>query len=150
MPSSDIAARTLDQVVQLAASITGVMRDGLEELDLTEPLANLLWILDPEAPPLPLRKLALRLHCDPSNVSQLSVQLEDKGLGQRRPHPEDGRVRTLVLTERGVEVRTQLLDLVAARSPLAVLGDAEQERLQAMLTKALAAPRHLPRLPSAD
>lgn len=147
MPSSDIAARTLDQVVQLAARINGVMQDGLEELELTGPLANLLWILDPAAAPLPLRKLAQRLQCDPSNISQLSVQLEGKGLGERRPHPEDRRVRTLVLTERGVEVRTRLLDLVAARSPLSVLGDAEQHQLQAMLTKALAAPRQVPQPP---
>ncbi|GHA45162.1 hypothetical protein GCM10010372_51390 [Streptomyces tauricus] len=55
------------------------------------------------------------------------------------------------MTKRGVDVRTQLLALVAGRSPLSVLGDAEQQRLQAMLTKALAAGRtRYRKLPSAD
>lgn len=41
------------------------------------------------------------MRCDPSNVTLLSAKLDEKGLAQRAPHPQDGRVRTLVLTAEG-------------------------------------------------
>lgn len=136
--SNELAATLLDQMMGLSGQVAGIMRDHLPALDLTEPLANLMWILDPALEPVSLRRLAERLHCDPSNITLLSTQLEGRGLAERRPHPRDGRIRTLALTEAGAGVRRQLLDLVAARSPLAVLDDAEQRQLHAMLTKALA------------
>lgn len=140
MASDELAAELLDQVVGLAGRVAGILREGLEALDLTEPLANLMWIVDPAAEdPVSLRRLADRLHRDPSNISLLCVQLEDRGYAERRPHPRDGRVRTLVLTDRGAEVRRRLIALVTSRSPLSVLDEAEQRQLHAMLTRALAA-----------
>lgn len=139
MTSDELAAELLDQVVGLAGRVAGILRDGLEALDLTEPLANLMWIVDPAADAVPLRTLAARMHRDPSNISLLCVQLEDRGFAERRPHPRDGRIRTLVLTEKGADVRQRLIALVTARSPLSVLDDAEQRQLHLMLTKALAA-----------
>lgn len=136
--SNELAATLLDQVMELAGQVAGIMHDHLQALGLTEPLANLLWIVDPALDPVPLRKLAERLHCDPSNITLLSTQLEERGMAERRPHPRDGRIRTLALTEAGAGVRRQLSDLVTARSPLAVLDEAEQRQMHAMLTKALA------------
>lgn len=46
---------------------------------------------------------------DPSNITLLSTKLEERGLAERRPHPGDGHVRTLVLTTEGRKVREQLL-----------------------------------------
>jgi DNA-binding MarR family transcriptional regulator len=115
------------------------MRGALDELDLTEPLAGLIWAIDPAADPVPLRKLAGQLHCDPSNITLLSAKLEEKGFAERRPHPRDGRQRTLVLTEAGCAARDRLLAWATARSPLAVLDEGEQRQLHAMLAKALAA-----------
>ncbi|WP_344855270.1 MarR family winged helix-turn-helix transcriptional regulator [Amycolatopsis ultiminotia] len=137
MASNKLAAELLDQVMSLSGRVAGIMRDGLEALDLTETLANLIWLVDPAVDPVPLRKLAARLHYDPSNVTLLCSRLEEKGLAERRPHPRDGRVRTLVLTKKGVQVRNRLLRQVTARSPLGVLDAAEQRQLQVTLTKVL-------------
>jgi DNA-binding MarR family transcriptional regulator len=137
--SNELAAALLDQVMDLSRQVAGIVRDGLGRLGLTEPLANLLWVLDPAAEPVPLRELAARLHCDPSNVTLLCAQLEERGLAERRPHPRDGRVRTLALTPPGSAVRERLLTLLTEHSPLAVLDDAEQRHLHTVLTQVLAA-----------
>ena len=134
----EVAASLLYQVMAVAGQVTGRMHEGLERLDLTGPTANLLWMLKPDDEPQSLRKLATLLHCDPSNVTLLSTKLEERGLAERRPHPRDGRVRTLVLTPEGRRVREQLLGIVAKRSPFAELDADEQRQLQALLGKALA------------
>ena len=95
-------------------------------------------LVRPDTDPLPLRKIAGLLHCDPSNVTLLSAKLEERGLAERRPHPRDGRVRTLVLTAEGRRIREQLIELVARHSPLAGLDDKEQRQLHALLDKAIA------------
>ncbi|MFG1606099.1 MarR family winged helix-turn-helix transcriptional regulator [Actinoplanes sp. NPDC049265] len=135
--SEELAASLLHQTMALAGQISGRMQDGLDRLDLTAPLANVLWLLRPDADPLPLRKIAGLLHCDPSNVTLLSGKLEQRGLAERRPHPRDGRVRTLVLTKAGEDVRERLLSTVMKHSPLAGLTLEEQEQLHALLAKAI-------------
>jgi len=135
--SRELAASLLHQTMSLAGQISGRMQEGLDRLDLTAPLANVLWLLRPDADPLSLRQIAGLLHCDPSNVTLLSTKLEQRGLAERRPHPRDGRVRTLVLTEAGEEVRGRLLDTVVRHSPLAGLTLKEQEQLHALLAKAI-------------
>ncbi|GHH56966.1 MarR family winged helix-turn-helix transcriptional regulator [Lentzea cavernae] len=137
MVVDELAASLLYQVTALAGEVAGRMNDGLERLELTGPTANLLWILDPDAEPQPLRKLAALMRCDPSNISLLSAQLEERGLAERRPHPKDGRVRTLVLTAEGRDVRERLLAVVARHSPFAQLGHDDQLLLHSLLAKAL-------------
>ena len=134
---NELSATLLSQIMTIAGQVAGSMREGFERLDLTESMANLIWILNPDADPLPMRKLASLLHCDPSNITLLSVKLEERELAERRPHPADGRVRTLLLTDRGRQVREQLLAMVTKRSPLAGLNDREQRQLQALLAKAI-------------
>jgi MarR family transcriptional regulator, organic hydroperoxide resistance regulator len=138
MASDELSVELLNQLMILAGRVTGSMQEGLERLDLTETLANLLWNLRPDGDPLPLRKLADLLHCDPSNITVLSVKLEERGLAERRPHPADGRVRTLVLTGEGVRLRTRLVAMVTKRTPLAGLDEKERKQLQALLAKAIA------------
>jgi MarR family transcriptional regulator, organic hydroperoxide resistance regulator len=135
--SQELAASLLNQTMSLAGQISGRMQEGLDQLDLTGPLANVLWLLRPDADPLSLRKIAGLLHCDPSNVTLLSAKLEQRGLAERRPHPHDGRVRTLVLTEAGAAVRGRLLHTVVRHSPLAGLTLEEQEQLHTLLAKAI-------------
>lgn len=140
MAANELAAAVLRQMVELVSEVTGGgARSWIEDLDLNESLAELLWTLRPDEDPVPLRKLAARMHCDPSNVTLLSAKLEERGLAERRPHPRDGRVRTLVLTDAGRAVRERLLEVATRRSPLAALDEAELRHLHAMFSKALAA-----------
>ena len=137
MSTNELAIALLDQIVRVERRIGDRMRGILHELDLTEPQANLMWIVDPGGEPRSLREYASRLHCDPSNITLLSAQLEDKGLAERLPHPRDGRVRTLLLTKSGRATRERLLAWAAARSPLATLDVEEQRQLNTLLNKAL-------------
>jgi MarR family transcriptional regulator, organic hydroperoxide resistance regulator len=131
-----IDAELLDHVVELADRITADVGGSLPELGLTVSQANLLWLLDPERTALPLRHLAERLHCDPSNVTLLATQLQRRGLAERTAHPTDRRARVLTLTAEGNEVRARLLALASARSPLSRLTDRERETLRTLLAKA--------------
>ena len=63
--SQELAASLLNQTMSLAGQISGRMQEGLDRLELTAPLANVLWLLRPDADPLSLRKIAGLLHCDP-------------------------------------------------------------------------------------
>ena len=138
MGSHETHALLVDQLISLGSLVTGITKGVLDEDGLTESQGNLLWLLAPEAGPVPLKQVALRLHCDPSNVTLLSDKLEERGLAQRVPDPADGRVRTLVLTAAGRKVRQRMLAKAYARSPFAALNDREQAQLHRLMAKVLA------------
>jgi DNA-binding MarR family transcriptional regulator len=137
MDSHETHALLVDQLIGLGPLVTGIMKGVVEEVGLTESLANLLWLIPPDAGPMPLKQLAIRLHCDPSNVTLLSAKLEERGLARRAPHPDDGRVRTLVLTPAGRKVRERLVTNAYLRSPFGALTKREQAQLHTLMEKAL-------------
>jgi len=137
MGSLETHARLIDQLFSLGPLVGGLMKGVVEAEGLTESQANLLWLIAPDVPPLPMKQLATRLQCDPSNVTLLTAQIEKLGLARRVPHPEDGRVRTLVLTPAGRKVRKRLLANAHARSPFSALDDGEQLQLYKLLAKTL-------------
>jgi DNA-binding MarR family transcriptional regulator len=51
--------------------------------------------------PLTLRALAERLSADPPYVTLIVDDLEERGLVQRTPHPEDRRAKLVQLTKTG-------------------------------------------------
>jgi DNA-binding MarR family transcriptional regulator len=107
------------------------------ELGLTPPQMFALRALDPEAP-VPMRELAHQLHCDSSNVTGLVDGLEAQGLVERRSAEHDRRVRMLVVTERGAQVRRRITELVEEVPPaLASLSPADQRALRDILRRAL-------------
>lgn len=125
----------------MAVSIwTGRYHDArFEELGLTPAATRALLQLDP-ATPMPTRYLAERLSCDPSNVTAFVDQLEDAGMIERRVDRGDRRVKTLVMTDRGRQVREQMITMIVADSPsLQRLTTDEQRTLLFLLDKAWAA-----------
>ena len=137
MESQELHAQLVDQLFGLLPLVTGIMKDVVDEVGLTESQANLLWLVSPDAGPVPMKELAGRLHCDPSNVTLLARSLEERGLTRRAAHPDDGRVRTLVLTPAGRKVRERLLGQAYRRSPFGVLGEVEQAQLHTLMAKVL-------------
>ena len=77
------------------------------EFDLSPPQVMALRQLDP-AEPKPMSELAIALRCDNSNVTGIVDRLEDRGLVERRPGEHDRRVKMLMITERGAQVRAGL------------------------------------------
>lgn len=92
--------------------------------------------------PLAMRDLARRFAVDASYVTSVVDGLEQAGIAERRPHPSDRRIKTVVLTERGAEVLARV-EAVLGQAPAAfeVLDPAEQEQLRDLLSRVLDASR---------
>jgi DNA-binding MarR family transcriptional regulator len=107
------------------------------EVGLTPPQLFALRQLDPEQP-VPMRALAKALHCDSSNVTGIVDGLAAQGLVERREAEHDRRLRMLVVTERGAEVRARLQSAMQeVPEPLAALSAEDQRALRDILRRAL-------------
>ena len=82
----------------------------------------------------PMRALADEWECDASNATWMVDRLEKLGLAERRAVPEDRRVKQVILTAKGVRVRTDLMEEFYAPPPrLAGLGQKGLEALERQL-----------------
>jgi DNA-binding MarR family transcriptional regulator len=107
------------------------------EFELSPPQVRALGVLDPDRP-VPMSDLAEALHCDNSNVTGIVDRLEDRGLVERRSATHDRRVKMLVVTARGAEVRDRLAErLEDAPPPLAALSSEDQRTLRDIMRRAL-------------
>ncbi|MEA2198512.1 MAG: hypothetical protein QOJ25_2563 [Solirubrobacteraceae bacterium] len=107
------------------------------EVDLHPAQAGALLHMEPDVG-LPMHELATILACDNSNVTGIVDRLEARGLVARRPYAQDRRVKHLVLTPAGAELR-ELVRARMAEAPEAVkrLPVADQRLLRDVLRRAL-------------
>jgi DNA-binding MarR family transcriptional regulator len=98
------------------------------ETGLSLPQSFALQQLNPEGRPESMRALAQSLQVDPSAITGLVDRLEAKGLVERRPDPDDRRVKALVLTARGKRVRAHLRRII--EEPPASLSRLDERRLR--------------------
>ena len=115
------------------------VRDRLNEagatIGVSAGLMKALFHLEPDES-VRMGDLAEHLSCDASYVTNLADALEERGLAERRPHPTDRRVKTLVLSPAGIAAKQQLFDLLYEPPPaLDVLDAAEQRELRDLLRK---------------
>ncbi|BBC36741.1 MarR family transcriptional regulator [Streptomyces graminofaciens] len=130
------------EVVDLIGTVVARYHDEYEDAAtghaLTGAQARLLSLLSLE--PLPMRRIAQRLKCEPSNVTGIVDRLEARGLVERRPDANDRRVKLAAVTQEGRRVARSLREsLHFAREPLAGLSVAERESLRDLLLRMLAA-----------
>ncbi|MCX4761686.1 MarR family transcriptional regulator [Streptomyces sp. NBC_01275] len=130
------------EVVELIGDVVARFYEDYEDAaadhTLTGAQARLLSLLSLE--PLPMRKLAQKLKCEPSNVTGIVDRLEARGLVERRPDPADRRVKLAAATEEGRRVARSLREsLRFARAPLAGLSDEERVVLRGLLQRMLRA-----------
>ncbi|MFI6204902.1 MarR family winged helix-turn-helix transcriptional regulator [Streptomyces sp. NPDC051041] len=130
------------EVVELIGEVVARFHADYEEAAaehaLTGAQARLLSLLSLE--PLPMRKLARRLKCEPSNVTGLVDRLEARGLVERRPDPADRRVKLAAATQEGRRVARSLREsLRFAREPLAGLSEGERVALRDALRRMVGA-----------
>ncbi|MFJ7047746.1 MarR family transcriptional regulator [Streptomyces sp. JV178] len=130
------------EVVELIGTVVAryhaEYEDAAAEHALTGAQARLLGLLSLE--PLPMRQLAQKLRCEPSNVTGIVDRLEARGLVERRPDPKDRRVKLAAATTEGRQVARGLREsLNFAREPLAALSTKERESLRDLLRRMLEA-----------
>ena len=126
-------------ILDLFMAQRGRLVNVAHELGLMPQQAMALRCLEPELA-LTMSQLAQRLHCDNSNVTGIADRLEAAGLAERRPHPNDRRVKTLVLTERGLAVRSAYVARIGRVPPeLQALTDEDAEQMLAIMRRATAA-----------
>ncbi|GGU45932.1 MarR family winged helix-turn-helix transcriptional regulator [Streptomyces coeruleorubidus] len=121
------------EVMELIGEVVARFHQDYEEAAaehaLTGAQARLLSLLCLE--PLPMRRLAQRLKCEPSNVTGIVDRLEARGLVERLPDPTDRRVKVAAATSEGRRVARSLRDsLRFAREPLAGLSEGERVALR--------------------
>lgn len=73
-----------------------------------------LCLLEPDQP-TPMSALSTFLTCDPSSVSGIVDRLVVKGFIVRKEGDQDRRVKNVTLTEKGLELRLELLRFTAEK-----------------------------------
>ncbi|HEX8101698.1 MAG TPA: MarR family transcriptional regulator [Solirubrobacteraceae bacterium] len=110
----------------------------MAELGLSFQQAMALSRLEP-GEPLTMSALATSMQCDNSNVTGIVDRLEAAGLAERRPAEHDRRVKTVVLTARGEEVRAEVTARAGQPPPaLAALSTQDARTLRDILARAAA------------
>ena len=131
-----LTLEVVDLIGTVVARYHEEYEDAAAEHALTGAQARLLSLLSLE--PLPMRRLAQKLKCEPSNVTGIVDRLEARGLAERRPDPADRRVKLAAVTEEGWGVARSLRDsLRFAREPLAGLSREERVALRGLLLRML-------------
>ncbi|KAA6217484.1 MarR family winged helix-turn-helix transcriptional regulator [Streptomyces filamentosus] len=139
MPTSHSDPVTLE-VVELIGTVVARYHQEYEEAaashSLTGAQARVLGLLALE--PTPMRKIAEKLKCEPSNVTGIIDRLESRGLVERRPDPADRRVKLAAPTDEGRDTARRLRDsLRFAREPLGELTGVERTLLRDLLRRML-------------
>lgn len=107
------------------------------ELGITQAGLRALLAIDPRQPQS-MRELATALNCDPSYITAMIDDLERADLAVRQPSPADRRVKTVVLTQRGITALQTARDGLLSPPPqLAQLSRADQQQLARLLQQGL-------------
>lgn len=131
-----LTLEVVDLIGTVVARYHEEYEDAAAEHALTGAQARLLSLLSLE--PLPMRRLAQKLKCEPSNVTGIVDRLEAQGLAERRADPADRRVKLAAATAAGRETAAELRDsLDFAREPLAGLSVRERTVLRDLLQRML-------------
>ncbi|WP_069811570.1 MarR family winged helix-turn-helix transcriptional regulator [Streptomyces sp. TP-A0874] len=138
MPASSdpLTAEVVELIGDVVARYHDEYEDAAAEHALTGAQARVLGLLSVE--PLPMRRIAHRLRCEPSNVTGIIDRLEARGLAERRADPDDRRVKLAAATDKGRATAARLRgSLDFAREPLGELSEEERTMLRDLLRRVL-------------
>ncbi|MEH1011731.1 MarR family transcriptional regulator [Micromonospora sp. CPCC 206060] len=121
-------------MMHVAAALRHQQDVDIARLGLTPATARALHQLDPDRP-MPARDLADQLRCDRSNITALVDKLEQAGLVRRQVDATDRRLKTLVVTDEGQRVRTEIDRVMSDSRLLGALTDTELGVLRELVWK---------------
>ena len=136
--SSERTADAIDQDIfdALTGLIAQLLHHGeqlAERFDVPMSCVKALHRLDGT---VTMKDLGTQLHCDPSFVTTIADALESRGLATRQPNELDRRIKNLVLTARGLELKAALEREIATQMPWArALDRPEREQLLGLIRK---------------
>lgn len=110
----DADMQIMDSAAELFGFLTAEGERIAQRLGVPVFFLKALHMLDH---PMAMKDLGRRMHCDPSFVTGIADMLEKRGLAAREPDPADRRVKRLVLTPAGTQLKEQVESEVAARLP---------------------------------
>ena len=134
MPAGEEAWRLLQELL-MQGEMPGRMREACEAIGAPPSAVKALLHLSPDTP-VAMRDIAEHWGCDASYVTELVDGLEALGIATRQPHPTDRRVRTVLLTEHGAQVRERVQQVMwRVPEAFSVLTGAEQRQLRDLARK---------------
>jgi DNA-binding MarR family transcriptional regulator len=128
----------LDQEIfdAMAEFLAFMMQRGeqvAQRYDVPVPAIKALHRIDT---PVAMKDLGQQLRCDPSFVTMIADVLEKRGLARREPSTADRRVKNLVLTDRGLEIKAALQKAALGMMPWThALDRGEREQFLGLLRK---------------
>jgi len=126
-----------DCFFELIGNIVAQAEQLAHRFSIPAPFIKVLHTLDC---PMAMKELGKRMHCDPSFVTLVADMLEKRGLAKREPHPADRRVKNIVLTSEGEELKRRVEAEISARMPWnRALNESERAQLLALIRKMLSA-----------
>jgi len=135
--SGQFNAEIQECVAELTGRIIGQVDRIAQRLAVPAIFIKALHVLDA---PVAMKEMGRRMHCDPSFVTAVADMLEKRGLARRAAHPGDRRVKHLILTGEGCELKQRLEAELSARMPWSTgLDDTERAQLLALIRKMLRA-----------
>jgi DNA-binding MarR family transcriptional regulator len=139
--SEQLDTEILDGVSELIGRIIALGEDISQRMCVPSFFIKALHKLER---PMAMKDLGKHMHCDPSFVTVVADMLEKRGLARREAHPGDRRVKNLVLTDDGLELKHRIETEMAARMPWSrTLDQREREQLLSLIRKMLS-PENLP------
>ncbi len=131
-----LAREVLDLTMALMRSMQRHFTLRVEASGVPAPEVMALWRLREEGP-MPMRGMASCMGIDPSQVTLLVDRLERRGYAERRPHPDDRRVKLVALTPQGESFLAELWGRMHEDAPaLRSLGRSDLLALRRVLRKA--------------
>jgi DNA-binding MarR family transcriptional regulator len=127
----------LDAMIQLFRQILAQSEKLAERYGVPLFCVKALHILDTS---MAMKELGQRMGCDPSFVTAIADTLEKKGLARREASAADRRVKNLVLSTDGIELKGRLEKEMLTTMPWSVaLDTAERETFLGLVRKLTAA-----------
>lgn len=133
--TGELDLRLAGLVVELMDRTRQAVREVGEAEGLSIPQLDVLRHLLAGASPM--RRLALQMNCEASNLTGLVDRLEARGLVERQPHPDDRRVKCVGLTEAGEHLGRGVWLEIAGRCELNRLSEQRRAVVSAALRDAM-------------
>lgn len=132
-----LAQEVLQLLVFMSSQLKQRFAARAAEFDLSMSEAKVLMALDPDDA-LPMRALARKLGYDASNLTGIVDGLEERGAVERRVDQSDRRVKAVVATEQGLQLRKALSHrLEVDAGPVSALNTEQLRELRSLLQQAI-------------